>query len=498
MATMAARRPHVQAVRSRYAVLMLRSLRFGVFLPLVLAACANGIVTGPLTEDGGGIIGDGSSTPDTSSNNDGGTTSGFTVGGAVSGLTGTGLVLQNNGGDDLAVSADGAFTFKTGLADAADYAVTAKTQPSNQTCTVTNGSGKIAGAKITNVAVACASVTSTVGGTVTGLPKGTTLVLQNNAADDLTLTDGGPFTFATKVGSGKPYAVTVLTAPAGITCTVASGSGTMGSTAITNVAVTCKGTVTFAYTGAAQVFTVPTGTTQVTIAAYGAQGKSNAQNVVGGLGGLATGTLTVTSGQVLNVFVGGGGGAGTAAGFNGGGSAAAHPCATAAGGGGGGASDVRATNSALSDRVIVGGGGGGGAGNRISGCGRGGGGGGGGGYYGGGGGAGWPDTGAVPTGGTQSAGGNAGTSTYSSGNNGTAGSLGTGGNGGTEQSSGQAGSNTGAAGATGGGVTGTSGAYSGNYTGASGAGGSSYIGGVTGGTTTAGQRSGAGQVQIWW
>ena len=482
--------------------LMLRPLRFASLLPLVLAACANGIITTPL-DDSGIPVGDASGV-DGGSGNDGGSggdgsTKGFTVGGSVTGLTGTGLVLQDNAADDLAVSADGAFTFATGLADGASYAVTVKTQPSNQSCAVTNGSGNIAGAKITNVAVACSSAASTVGGTVTGLPKGQTLVLQDNGADDLTLTDSGPFTFATKVGSGKPYAVTVLTQPAGITCTVTNGGGTMGGTAITNVAVACKGSVTFAYTGAAQTFTVPGGVVQVTLTVWGGQGKSNAQSVAGGLGGQATGALTVTPGQVLNVYVGGGGGVGTAAGFNGGGSAAAHPCATAAGGGGGGASDVRTPGTALSDRVIVGAGGGGAAGNRISGCGRGGGGAGGGGYYGGGGGAGWPDTGGVlPTGGTQVAGGGAGTSSYSSGNNGTAGSLGTGGNGGTELSSAQAGSNTGAAGAAGGGATGNSGTYAGNYTGASGAGGSSYLGGVTGGSTLAGQRTGAGQVQISW
>lgn len=465
------------------------------FLTLTLAACATGTVVsgipdgGVTVQDSGGDV----VTPD------GGPQAGFTVGGTVTGLTGSGLVLQDNGGDDLSVTADGSFTFKSTLADGANYAVTVKTQPTNQTCTVTNGSGKIANAKITNVAVACTNGTASVGGTVVGLPKGKTLVLQDNGADDLTLTDSGPFTFATKLASGKPYAVTVLTQPAGVTCTVASGSGTMGGTAVTNVAVTCKGSVTFAYTGASQTFTVPGGVTQVTLAVWGAQGNSNAQSVAGGLGGYATGALVVTPAQVLNVYVGGGGTVGTTAGFNGGGTAAVHPCATAAGGGGGGASDVRANGTALGDRVIVGAGGGGAAGNRISGCGRGGGGAGGGGYYGGGGGAGWPDTGgALPGGGTQSAGGSAGTSSYSASNNGTAGVLGVGGNGGPEVSSGQAGANTGAAGATGGGATGSPGTYAGNFTGASGAGGSSYIGGVTGGTTTAGQRAGAGQVQISW
>ena len=36
----------------------------------------------------------------------------FSVGGSVSGLSGT-VVLQDNGGDDLSVTANGSFTFAT-------------------------------------------------------------------------------------------------------------------------------------------------------------------------------------------------------------------------------------------------------------------------------------------------------------------------------------------------------------------------------------------------
>ncbi len=79
----------------------------------------------------------------------------YTVGGDVSGLTGT-VLLRNNGGDDLSVSADGSFTFTTALADGATYEVAVGTQPSGQTCTVSNGTGTIAGADVTDVAVTCA------------------------------------------------------------------------------------------------------------------------------------------------------------------------------------------------------------------------------------------------------------------------------------------------------------------------------------------------------
>jgi 6-phosphogluconolactonase len=73
-------------------------------------------------------------------------------------MLGTGLVLQNNAGDDVAVAADGSFVFSTKVAAGAGYAVSVKTQPNILTreCAVTNGSGTVAAAAVTNVAVVCA------------------------------------------------------------------------------------------------------------------------------------------------------------------------------------------------------------------------------------------------------------------------------------------------------------------------------------------------------
>ena len=78
----------------------------------------------------------------------------YTVGGAISGLTGT-VTLQNNGGDNLVRSANGSFTFATALADSSAYSVTVIAQPSGQTCSVNNGSGTINGTDVTDVAVTC-------------------------------------------------------------------------------------------------------------------------------------------------------------------------------------------------------------------------------------------------------------------------------------------------------------------------------------------------------
>ena len=60
----------------------------------------------------------------------------FTVGGTVTGLFGT-LVVQNNGADELSLTADGAFTFSTSIADGSTYEVTVLTQPAEFTCSGT-------------------------------------------------------------------------------------------------------------------------------------------------------------------------------------------------------------------------------------------------------------------------------------------------------------------------------------------------------------------------
>ena len=81
----------------------------------------------------------------------------FTIGGNVSGLVGSGLVLQNKAADDLAISANGDFTFATALDDGVAYVVTVLTQPADpiQVCIVSNGSGTLDGADIVDVIVTC-------------------------------------------------------------------------------------------------------------------------------------------------------------------------------------------------------------------------------------------------------------------------------------------------------------------------------------------------------
>jgi hypothetical protein len=268
-------------------------------------------------------------------------------------------------------------------------------------------------------------------------------------------------------------------------------------------------TQTFSYTGSMQSFTVPPCVTSITVDLRGAQGANALDklptNSTGGLGGRALGVMTVTSGQVLNIYVGGVGSTTGTGGYNGGGqagnSSAGGGCNGGYAGGGGGASDIRIGGMALSNRVVVAGGGGGAGRDYCNGscvpCGCGGSGGGGGGlsgiigqaanncgysYPGGG------INGGAP--GTSTAGG-AGAPGDNGGNAGTSGTLGIGGTGG-------AGSYDVAGGGGGGGYYGGGGggsASSGSGVGGGGGGGgSSFIANLTNAITTPSFQTGNGLV----
>jgi hypothetical protein len=114
--------------------------RFSILLGLALSACHN--------EDASP-----SSTPTTAPI----TPATYSVSATVAGLNGTGLVLQNNGGGNMSVTANGSVTFSSMQASGTAYAVTVLTQPGSpdQTCTVTNSAGTIAQANVTNVTVTC-------------------------------------------------------------------------------------------------------------------------------------------------------------------------------------------------------------------------------------------------------------------------------------------------------------------------------------------------------
>ncbi|MAM29971.1 MAG: hypothetical protein CMC13_13190 [Flavobacteriaceae bacterium] len=268
-------------------------------------------------------------------------------------------------------------------------------------------------------------------------------------------------------------------------------------------------TETFNFTGASQTFIVPTGVTSVSIDAFGAAGQDmiieDFDPSTGGLGGQASGELAVTPGDVLTIFVGGAGTDGVG-GFNGGEVGGFGTPTTGTGGfagSGGGASDVRIGGTSLTDRIIVAGGGGGSGRDYVNGtctpCGIGGDGGAGGGFTGiDGEDPSWsgilgsfPNVGAGGKGGTPTMGGAAG-----DGPNGPAGNPGALGIGGAGVNGTQSVASGGGGGGYYGGGSGGGGDSGNGVAGAGGAGGSSYVGGVTSGTTNPGIRAGDGEVII--
>jgi hypothetical protein len=168
------------------------------------------------------------------------------LGGTTSGLTSNGLVLRNNGGDDLAVqgaaSGVAGFTFSQKVAEGATYNVTVGAQPSSpdrQSCAVTAGaSGVMPASNIANIAVNCMNVFGLRVDVLNLTTQG--LVLQNDYflssegyalphSDVLAVTSGNPFQTRTfEFGNLLPisatYDVSVYAQPTGQSCSFHTAS----------------------------------------------------------------------------------------------------------------------------------------------------------------------------------------------------------------------------------------------------------------------------------
>ncbi|MBU0829361.1 MAG: FG-GAP repeat protein [Gammaproteobacteria bacterium] len=155
------------------------------------------------------------------------------VGGTVAGLNGT-LVLANSTGGELTITASGSYS--TQISQGAAYNITVRTQPTEQTCGVENGSGVVTG-PVTNILVTCTTNTYAVGGTVSGLVGAVTLQL--NGGTDATVIANGVFRFGEPVAHGGTYAVTVQTQPVDQICVVEAGTG-VAVAPVTQVHVLCR------------------------------------------------------------------------------------------------------------------------------------------------------------------------------------------------------------------------------------------------------------------
>jgi hypothetical protein len=175
----------------------------------------------------------------------------------------SGLTLADDQGDVISLtqvsSSPIVQSFKLPYMSGSSYSVVVQQDPSYapiaQTCTFANGKGSIQGAvanAAVNLAVSC--VTTSFSGTVTGLVGGFTL--SDGDGDTLTVNTNGPFTFPTPQLTSNSYTISVVANPTyppyAQTCKVANPTGSVVTSAVPNLAVTCTtndyavgGTVSF-------------------------------------------------------------------------------------------------------------------------------------------------------------------------------------------------------------------------------------------------------------
>ncbi len=223
------------------------------------------------------------------------------VGGMVNGLTsGTQIVLLNKD-QSATVNSDGSFVFPGRIPTGAAYRVFLSQQPPNQVCALSDQAGNVSGQDVTNVQVNCVAASSntnyvpppgcgcmsswsyngqtytggicanpdsdpagrwckttsicngqdwayctaassqsvlTVGGKLSGIDWNSSITLQNNGADNLTMNSNGNFTFPTFMASGASYSVTILSASPSESCTVTNASGLVYGN-VTTVIIDC-------------------------------------------------------------------------------------------------------------------------------------------------------------------------------------------------------------------------------------------------------------------
>jgi hypothetical protein len=214
----------------------------------------------------GGGSGDGGNNNDNgnTNNNDNGNTNNttlFNVRGFMTGLQPSETVVTNlKAGaidSDLTVSANGEFTFPQSVPSGQSYVVTIKTPRPDRSCAVRNGTGVVGNSDVTNLLVGCLTIsggTSQLNGvlhlhlSIDGAAPITVRIDDDAVCTFNPITGTGTCPFGTSFGfpaglaPGQTYAATVASHPIGQACTITNGTGTMGSTHVSNIGVSCSNT----------------------------------------------------------------------------------------------------------------------------------------------------------------------------------------------------------------------------------------------------------------
>ena len=171
----------------------------------------------------------------------------YTLSGQVSGLAEGNRVdvrLAEDPDNQLVGQDNGAFTLPQTLLDESSYAVqstlTRATDAPRQTCMLSNSEGVLAGAAVTDISIACQTLTFAVGGTVNGLTSGR-LQLTLNDADPISVTDDGPFVFGNELPDLSNYRVELqhLEASPLERCELSAAEGSIDGAEINTVQIVC-------------------------------------------------------------------------------------------------------------------------------------------------------------------------------------------------------------------------------------------------------------------
>ena len=191
--------------------------------------------------------------------------SAFSVGGTVSGLTASGLVLKLNNAAILIIP-NGASTFKfaTSVPTGSSYAVSIGVQPAGHFCSVTggsngNGTGTMANSAVSSLAINCVK-TYKIGGSITGLTA-TGLILRLNDSLNLPVSNSATtFMFSTALPTGSNYSISIFNSPIGLSCFITNPLGVVAATDISDIIISCAPT-TYTVGGSVNTIEAFSGTT---------------------------------------------------------------------------------------------------------------------------------------------------------------------------------------------------------------------------------------------
>jgi N-acetylneuraminic acid mutarotase len=194
------------------------------------------------------------------------------LGASINGLTASGLVLAVDG-TNVAVPANATrIQLSSSIPAGTAYSVAVQTQPTSLRCIVSNGSGTMGAANVTDIVISCQPEAYAIGGTVAGLTAGG-LVLANGSSTLSVPSGATSFTMPNGAASGSTYDITVQTQPAGLQCVVGAGFGTIASAAVTSIVVTCTPRAAWVWMGGSS--------TPLAAGVYGTEGVAAAGNVPG-------------------------------------------------------------------------------------------------------------------------------------------------------------------------------------------------------------------------